>query len=488
MTNNLALKATRGMLWSTAENLSLQLIQFLISIVLARLLLPEQFGLIGMLSLFMALAQSLLDSGFGSALVQKQNANQVDACSIFYFNLGIGLALTLVLWIAAPLIADFFQQPALTELTKFLSLSLIVNAFGLIPLTILTKRLAFRALLNVNLLAVVISGTIGVAGALAGLGVWSLAIQGVLAAFIRTALAWRASRWRPEWIFSLASLQSMFTYGSRLLLSGLLETFFLYIYMPLIGKLYTAANLGYYVRAQSMQTMAAQTTGTALARVMFPAMAPIQDDRIRLKQVFRKSVVISVFFHFPLTIGLIAVASPLIQLLMTDRWAPSVPYFQLMCLVGLLLPLHILNLNILKVTGRSDLFFRLEIIKKVMLVISIIFTYRLGIMALLWGQVAVSVAAYYLNSLYAGQLANYPLSEQLRDFLPYLMMSLAMGISMYLASSTVSSSIAQLCIAGVVGSMVYLGLSYLVSAQVLREVLSLTLQAINPRNKVEPQT
>ena len=477
--SDLSIKTTRGMFWSLAENFGLQGIQLIISIILARLLLPEQFGLIGMLTLFIALAQSLLDSGFGSALIQKKDADHLDACSVFYFNLLIGLVLTVLLCWIAPWIAQFYKEPILTPLTRFLSLSIIINAFGLVPSTMLNKYLDFKGLLIVSLISVVISGVVGISLALKGLGVWSLAVQAVLNTFIRAILLWLVSRWRPSRIFSKAALAIMFPFGSRMMFAGLLDTFFVNIYQPVIGKLYTAADLGYYVRAQTLQVAATQPTGIALVRVIFPALSPIQDDRPRLKNALQKITTIAVFFHFPLMIGLIVVAGALITLLMTERWAPSVPYFQLFCIVGFLYPLHVINLTVLTVTGRSDLFFRLEVIKKLMFTVALVITFRWGITAILYGQVAVSVIAYFLNSYYSGKLIGYSTIQQIRDVSPFLFISLLMGVSMYLVGSPFSSLFTKLLAQVCSGIFIYLALNIILKRSMLVEVIHLTRQAIH---------
>jgi teichuronic acid exporter len=421
------------MLWSLSENLGLQAMGFLISIILARLLLPEQFGLIGMLALFMALSQSILDSGFGSALIQKKDADHTDFCSIFYFNLVLGFLLTLLLFLGAPLVAGFFEQPILVPLTRVLALNVLINGFGLIHTVLLTKTMDFKSLWKISLTSVAVSGVVGIGLAFLGYGVWSLAIQSVANTMLRTALLWATSPWRPSRMFSLHALKQLFSYGSKLLASGLLDTFFVNIYQVFIGKVFSVTDLGYFVRAKSMQGSLIHSPSTSLAKVIFPALAPLQDDKARLAQVYRKAIQVTVFFHFPLVVGLLVVADPLIRVLMTDRWAPSVIYFQLLCIVGVFYPLQVLNLNILKVKGRSDLFLRLEIIKKTLVVLSIFITYRWGVAALLYGQIVTSTIAYFLNSSYSGCLVDYPTQRQLADILPYFLISLAMGGVAYAA-------------------------------------------------------
>ncbi len=475
---DLSINAIRSMLWNLTETFGLRAIQLVVSVILARLLLPEQFGLIGMLTLFMALAQSLLESGFGSALIQKKEANQLDACSVFYLNLLVAIVLALVLYGAAPLIAGFYQAPPLLPLTRFLCLNILFSVFVLVPSTLLAKRMDFKRLVTVSVISVVISGAVGVGLAIMGKGVWSLAVQMVLNTLIRAVLLWKVSHWRPSLIFSRASLSSMFSFGSRMMMSGLLHTFFENIYQPLIGKMYSAADVGFYVRAQTLQDAAMQPAGFALGRVMFPALSPMQDDPVRLKQAARKTITTAVFFHFPLMIGLLVVADSLITVLLTERWAPSIPYFRLFCAVGLLLPLDVINLTVLQVNGRSDLFFRLEVIKKLLVVLAIAITYRSGITALLYGQVAVAVLAYVVNSYFSGTLVGYPMARQIRDVYIFLLMSLAMGGCMYLVGNTISPAVPRLLAQVVLGVAVYLGLNRLTGSPVLSEIVGLTKQAI----------
>ena len=364
-------------------------------------------------------------------MIQKKDASHLDTCSVFYFNLVVGILMTALLYGAAPLISQFYGEPLLTPLTRFLSLNILINAFGLVPSTILTKRIDFKALFKVSLVSMVISGIVGVGLAVKGVGVWSLAVQSVLATLIRAMLLWQASHWRPSLIFSRVSLASLFSFGSRMMLSGLLDTFFLNIYQPLIGKLYSAADVGYYVRAQTLQAAAVQPTGSTLGRVMFPALSPIQDDAARLKRAVRKILTTTLFFQFPLMIGLIVVAGTLITLLLTDRWAPSIKYFQLFCIAGLFYPLHVINLTVLQVIGRSDLFFRLEVVKKALVLLAIAITYRWGITAMLWGQVATAAVAYLLNSYYTNRFIGYSTAQQIRDGLPFLLMSILMGAAWF---------------------------------------------------------
>ena len=477
---NLRGRTISGLFWNLLERVGIRIVQFLPTIILARLLSPEQFGLIGMLTLFVALAQTFLDSGFGVALIQKKDATYTDECSIFYFNILLGGFSVLILFFAAPLIANFYRQPILAGLLRWLSLDILIESFSLIQIALLTRELDFKTQLKANLSATFIGGIFGVAAAYYGLGVWSLVIQTIANTALQTLILWWLHRWRPGLVFSLASLKSMFGFGSRMLSSSLVSVFFDNLYQVFIGKVFSAAPLGYYTRASSLRTIVIDTTSNTLGRVMFPALASIQDDQERLKQAYRKSIRFTTFAHFPIMAGLIVTAKPLITLLFSEKWGESVLFFQLMCAAGLLYPLHLLNLNILKVKGRSDLFFRLELIKRVLVVLTIIITYRWGINAMLIGQIAFTLFVYGLNSFYSGMLIGYPTKAQILDVMPSLAFSCLMAGGMFFAGYILRSSnfFVQIAIQALVGAGSYFALHALAKSESLAEIVNLIRQLL----------
>jgi O-antigen/teichoic acid export membrane protein len=433
MMDSLKSKTLHGLFWSFLESVALQGIRFIIGIVLARLLFPEQFGLIGMLTIFIAVAQSFLDSGFGAALIQKKESTQKDICSIFYFNILVGILIAGILYLVAPFISSFYNQPILTPLTRAMSLVIIINSFGLIQSTILSKQIDFKTQTKVSLIASVLSGIIGITMAASGFGVWSLVVQQVSSAFFRTVFLWFLNPWRPALIFSLKSLREMFSFGSRLLASGLLNQIFDNIYLLVIGKLFSATDLGFFTRAQTLYSVPSHSLADMVGRVTFPVFSTIQDDPVRLKRGLKKTLTSLVLFHFPMMIGLAVISRPLVLVLLTEKWSESIPYLQLICIAGLLYPVHFINLNVLKALGRSNLFLRLEIIKKALIVINIAVTWRWGISAMICGMIVQSIIAYYLNSYYIGVLIGYPTWEQLRDLFPYLILAVLMGMAIYAA-------------------------------------------------------
>jgi len=457
MSEGLTYKTLRGLLWSLIERGGTQLIHLIISIILARLLLPEEFGLIAILAVFISVSQQFVNAGFSQALIQKQDATIIDESSVFYFNILLSLLMAAILYLIAPFIAEFYGFPLLEPIGRVLSFNVILGAFGIVHVTLLTKHLKFKTQLIISLICTVLSGAIGITLALRGFGVWSLAAQSVSATLTRTVLLWFLHDWRPDWIISIDSLRHMFPFGSRLLLSGLLDTVFRSSYTLIIGKLYSARDLGFYSRAEQIQKIPVHNLAAAVGRVTFPAFASVQKDKARLKRGVRKAVMALALINFPMMIGLAVVAKPLILVLLTEKWLPSLLFLQLFCVLGLLYPLHSINLNVLKAQGRSDLFLRLEIIKKVPLLVAIAITYRWGISAIISGAIVVSFFGYYINAYYTDKLIGYSFSEQLKDIGPTLLIASMMGVCIYPVQYLVSSNqLALLIVQVVLGAALYI--------------------------------
>lgn len=467
-------KILQGLFWSFIDAVGLQGVRFIIGIILARLLFPEQFGLIGMLMIFMAIAQTFLDSGFGAALIQKKEVTQTDICSIFYFNIFIGIIIAGIMYIFAPLIASFYRQPVLIPLTRAMSLILIINSFGLIQGTILSKRIDFKTQTKVSLSSSILSGIIGIVLAVKGFGVWSLAVQQISGAFLRTLFLWIFNNWRPTLTFSLKSLGEMFSFGSKLLASGILNQIFENIYFLIIGKLFSATDLGYFTRAKTFGELPNQTLSGIVARITFPVFSSIQDDPARLKRMLKRTLTTLVLINFPMMIGLIVIARPLILVLLTEKWMGSIVYLQLISIIGLLYPLHVINLNVLQGLGRSDLFLRLEIIKKILVVLNIAITWRWGISAMILGMIGTSLISYYLNSYYVGKLLSYKMWNQIADILPIFTISVTMGLIEYFISYLLVYDIRiVLLIQIITGILFYIGLSYLFKLPSFMEILDI---------------
>lgn len=429
MSDGLRSKTLHGLFWSFSNNLGQQGVHFVISIILARLLMPEEFGLIAMMMIFIAVARTFIFSGFGTALVQKRDATHLDECSVFYFNIVLGMAMAGLLCLAAPWIAAFYERPILVPLTRVMSLNLAIGAFGIVHTTLLFKRVDFKTQMKAGMIANVLSGFIGITMAYCGFGVWSLVAQSLGSNLFRTTLLWLFHRWRPAWAFSLASLRTMFSFGSKLLFSGLLDTVFDNLHLIVIGKLFSATDLGFFSRARGLQQLPVRNVSDSVGRVTFSIFCSIQDDKAFLKRGLRKALTTLAMLSFPMMIGLAVVARPLVLVLLTDKWLPCVPYLQLLCVAGALFPLHEINLNVLKAQGRSDLFLRLTILKKVMIVIAIAVTYRWGISAMIAGQIATECLSYWLSIRYTAKMLDYSITQQMRDLMPSLTLASLMGVA-----------------------------------------------------------
>ncbi|WP_142825935.1 lipopolysaccharide biosynthesis protein [Planococcus soli] len=431
--NSLKKKTISGLLWSFGDMIGNQGIQFIIQIILARLLVPEDFGIIGMILVFVALSNSLVDSGFTQALIRDQKADQTDYSTVFYFNLAVSIVIYGLLFLSAPLISNFFEQDQLTAIVRVLALGVVINAFSIIPRAMFTKEVDFKVQAKVNMAASVLSGIVAVAMALLGFGVWSLVVRMLALSGIQAVLLVFYRRWLPSLVFSTVSFKRLFGFGWKLLVSGLIDTAYNNIYYLIIGKQYSATSLGYYTNASKFSDVATQTLTATIQRVTYPVLSGIQDQEERLKQSFKKVIKLSGFLIFPVMVGVAAVADPLIYLIFGEKWMTMVPYFQLLCIAGMLYPIHALNLNILQVKGRSDLFLYLEIIKTIVptVLILIVIWMDWGITILVVTIVLDSYISLFINIYFSGREISYGVKEQIVDLLPIYAISMGMGLVVY---------------------------------------------------------
>lgn len=426
-------KTITGLFWSFIDSFANQGVQFVVGIVLARILSPREFGLIGMLTIFIAISQSFIDSGFSSALIRKNDCTNSDYSTVFYFNLAVGAVLYLILFVSAGAISSFFNEPQLKLLLQVLGVGLILSSMSIIQRTILTKNINFKLQTKVSIVASVSSGTIAITMALLNYGVWSL-VALTLSRFGFTSLfLWIWTKWRPLWLFSKQSFKELFSFGSKLLLSGLIDTTYRNIYYLVIGKYFSAVELGYYTQADQFQALPSQNISGIMSRVTYPILAQMQDNREMLKAGFKRMIKSIMLISFVLMIGMAVIAKPLIITLIGEKWLSAIIYLQMLCFVGMFYPLHALNLNILNVLGRSDLFLKLEIIKKILAVPTIIIGVFFGIKVMIVGMMVNTLIAYFLNSYWSGRFINYPIKEQISDILPSLFLSIFTGVIVYVS-------------------------------------------------------
>lgn len=456
MSDSLKNKAVKGVGWSFVDNMANQGVTFLVGLVLARILTPAEFGILGMITIFIAISNSIVDSGFSNALIRKQDAKRIDYNTVFFFNIGVSLLFYLLLYIAAPYIAQFFKEPQLTAITRVMGLVLIINALGIIQRTLLNKRIDFKTQTKISIISSVGSGVIGIAMAMKGYGAWSLVGQQLSRQFLNTLFLWVFSSWRPMFEFSKQSFNELFGFGSKLLLSGLIDTTYKNIYYIIIGRVYSASQLGQYTRAEQFNTIFASNLTSIIQRVSYPMLSAIQDDSERLRLAYRKVIKVTMLITFVCMLGLAAVAKPMILILIGEKWLPAVKYLQIICFSGMLYPLHAINLNILQVKGRSDLFLKLEIIKKCLAVIPISLGIFWGIEYMLWGSVLNGFIAYGLNSAYSADLINYPTNMQIRDILPSFTIAAVVSLMIWSITLFELNNYVTLLLQMVIGVLLYI--------------------------------
>lgn len=433
-------KTVSGVIWSIIDSFASNGIQFIVGIILARILSPREFGLIGMLTIFIALSQSFIDSGFTNALIRKKDCTQTDYSTVFYFNFVIGIIFYFILFFSSGSISVFFNEPQLELLLQVLGLGLVLNALGIIQRTILTKNINFKLQTRISVVASTLSGTIAISMAYKGFGVWSLVALTLSRFGFTSIFLWMWAKWKPSLIFSIESFKELFSFGSKLLISGLIDTAYRNVYYLIIGKYFAAVELGYYTRADQFQALPSKQLTGIFGRVSYPILSTIQDDVKKLRTAYTQIIKITMFITFVLMLGMSAIAKPMIVTLIGEQWLPAVIYLQMLCFVGMFYPLHALNLNMLQIQGRSDLFLRLEIIKKVLSIPIIIIGILYGIKIMILGMIINTLIAYFINSFWSGKFIGYSSFEQIKDIAPSFILAFTMAVIVYIIGNIIDLS------------------------------------------------
>ena len=421
-------KTVTGLLWSAIENFANIGIQFIIGIILARLVAPKEFGLIGMITIFIAISHTFIEGGFMKGLIRKTNVSDVDYSTAFFYNLAVGCLLYLILFLSAEVIARFYSEPELKALIRVLGINLIIGSFTIVQSAILIRRIDFKMSAKIKVTSAIVSGSIAIYLAYQGFGVWSLVFRVVLERLFTAILLWFWNSFFPSLVFSIASFKELFGYGSKLLISGLIHVIFTNIYLVIIGKFFSPAELGYYVRADKFNNFTPVIMTNIIATVTFPVFSQMRHNIIDLKAAYKRMLKTTMLWSFCLSIGMVVVAEPMILSLIGEVWKPSIIYLQMLCFIGMIYPLSALNLNVINVFGRSDLFLKLEVIKKILTIPIIFIGIIWGIKAMILGMWVNTLFGYYLNSYYSGLFINYPIREQLRDIIPSLLFAMFMGV------------------------------------------------------------
>lgn len=475
-------KTVTGLLWTFGQQFSVQLITFVTSIILARVLAPAEFGLIAMISLFMSLGHALMDTGLTSSLIRTQDADHKDYSTVFFINLVGSIIIYIILFFSAPLIAAFYEQPILTQIIRVYTISFVIDAFSSVQKTRLTKAMNFKTEMTIQVPSIIIGGILGITLAYLGWGVWSLIYMYLFQSLLSTIQLWIVSGWKPELRFYKDRYKYHFSFGWKMTASGLLETLYQNLYILIIGKAFSATQLGYYSRAFSLRQLPISNLSKALNKVSYPMFSSINHDEKKLKTAYQKLMQQLLFWLCPILIFAVVYAEPFIRFLLTEKWLPAVPYFQILALAGIMYPINFYNTNILKVKGRSDLHMRLQIIKKSYAIISVLCIIPYGIMALLYFQLVSSIIDFFINTFYSGRMINYPVSEQLADILPVIGLSALFGgiswlLKNYLVETYQLPDLAVLAIGAVFYFLTYLGCSNVIKLPAAADFKQLVLKA-----------
>ena len=460
MSTSLKQQTFSGVIWSSIERFSVQGIQFILTLIIARQLLPSDYGLIAILNIFMAIANCFVNSGFSSALIQKQNRTNNDFSTVFYFNIVVGIIMYIILLISAPYIASFYEQPILKIIIIWVGLNIIINSFTTVQNAILAINLNFRKQTLISLTAVTISGIIAIYMAFNNYGVWTLVIQGLLNSCINALLLWIGSNWNPQFTFSISSFKELFSFGSKLLISSLLHTLYTNLYTLIIGKVFQPKELGLYSKAYSLSQYPSTNITGILNRVLFPVLCRIQNNDEKLTEKFYLSIKLTSFIVFPLMIGLAAISEPFIRLVLTEKWIAIVPFLQILCLAYMWDPIMNMSANLLNVKHRSDYALTAEIIKKIFAIIILFITLPFGIKVMCWGLLIYSIFDLIIISLFTRKiLPNVTFYNHLKNLFPPLLQSTIMGGVIMLIINLITNTWIQLISGILIGIIIYLILS-----------------------------
>ncbi|APC41942.1 lipopolysaccharide biosynthesis protein [Clostridium estertheticum] len=470
-----------GLLWKLMERGGTQGIQFILQIVLARLLVPNDYGIIALIAIFITIANVFVQSGFNTALIQKKDANEVDFSSVFYLSLFVASLLYVLLFFAAPYIAAFYYVPQLVQVIRVLSITLFFGAFNSIQNAVIAKKMQFKKLFFSSLGAILVSGTIGVTLAYKGYGVWALVAQQLTNQFMITVILWFTVKWRPKLMFSFERVKGLFSFGWKLLVSSLIDTLYMNLCSLIIGKMYNPTMLGFFNRGDQFPQIVVTNIDGSIQSVMLPALALEQDNSKRVKDMVRRSIITSSFILFPMMVGLAVIAEPLVKMLLTAKWLPCVPFLQIACASYALYPIHTANLQAINALGRSDIFLKLEIIKKIAGVAILGVTIFHGVYAIAIGMFVTGIISTFINAYPNLKLLNYSYKEQWKDIMPSLLLSLVMGVVVYnfkwihmTAGLTLTS---QVCVGGVI----YVGMARIFKLECLQYLIN-TIRDLKGRN------
>ncbi|MCK0156845.1 lipopolysaccharide biosynthesis protein [Cellulophaga sp. F20128] len=468
-------QAIVGTFWIALNQYSSVLINLIVSIILARLLDPKDFGLIAMIGIFMGIGNILMSSGLGQSLIRSTNPDQEDYSTVFFFNFGGSIIMYLILYFTAPLIAQFYKEEALINIIRVFTISFIINSFSMVQFTRLTKEMDFKTQMKVSIPSLIIGGLLGIIMAYNGYGVWSLVYMTLVSSILGVILIWVRTKWSPSFVFNIKKFKYHFNYGYKLTLAAIIDVIFNNAYVLLIGKYFSTTQVGYYDRANNLKQLPVQNISNIIHKVTFPLFVKIKDNDEKLKDVYQRILKLVIFIVAPIMILMAVLAEPLFRFVLTEKWLPAVPYFQILCINGILFPIHSYNLNVLKVKGRTDLYLKIEIIKKIAILVIISISFQFGIYGLLYGSVVLSIIDFFINTHYTKKILNYSSWEQINDLIPMIISSIFCGFIIYIEDyflkDFLTYDIVRLITGSMLGVLIYLFIAYLLKMSALNEIV-----------------
>lgn len=446
-------------IWRLAERCGAQLVTFIVSIVLARILAPEDYGTIALVTVFTTILQVFVDSGLGTALIQKKDADDLDFSSVFFFNFAVCLVLYLGMFIAAPFIAEFYNDASLTQVVKVISLTIVISGVKGIQQAYVSRHMMFKRFFFSTIGGTIFSAFFGIALAYAGFGVWALVAQQLSNTVIDTLILWLTVKWRPKLMFSWTRLKGLLKFGWKLLVSALLDTGYSNLRNLIIGKMYSSSDLAFYNQGDKFPKVIVTNINTSIDSVLLPTMSSAQDDRECVKNMTRRAIKTSTYVMAPLMMGMAFCAEPIVQLVLTDKWLPCVPYLRIFCITYMFWPIHTANLNAINAMGRSDWFLKLEIIKKIMGMTILLSTMWFGVMVMAYSLLVSNVLGQIINSWPNRKLLNYSYLDQVKDFAPGILLAVFMGVCVYFIGYIPLPTIVTLVIQIIAGATIFITLS-----------------------------
>ena len=466
-------KILTNFIWRFAERCGSQIVTFVVSVVLARILAPSDYGTITLVTVFTTILQVFVDSGLGTALVQKKDADDLDFSSVFYFNCALCLVLYLGMFAAAPLIAKFYENTELVPIIRVISLTVVVSGLKNVQQAYVSRNMQFKRFFYSSIGGVVFSAVLGIALAKAGCGVWALVAQQLSNVAVNTAILWITVKWRPKKMFSRERLKGLLSFGWKLLVSALLDTGYSNLRNLIIGKVYSTADLAYYDQGDKFPKVIVSNINTSIDSVLLPSMSSEQDDRERVKNMTRRAIKTSTYIMAPLMMGLAFCAEPVVTLVLTEKWLPCVPFLRIFCITYMFWPVHTANLNAIKAMGHSDWFLKLEIIKAVFCLAALLATVNIGVTAIAYGALFTSAASQIINAWPNKKLLGYGYLEQVRDFAPGILLAVAMGVCVYFIGCIPLPTAVTLVIQVVSGAVIYFGASYVLKLEEFKYLLGI---------------